>query len=154
MNVNDPARPSHGAPTEPEIRDLATRWYRLLDEHAPVSAVLPLLTADGLEFQLPEGTLKGPEEFTRWYEGVIRAFFDEAHELKKVEVRPGPESTEVDVIVNWQAKRWHPPAAASEWIGFDSYQRWVVARSPHDQRPVIVTYVVDALEPMAGSPQL
>jgi hypothetical protein len=34
MKVNDLVRPQNGTPSEAEIRYLARRWYRLLDEHA------------------------------------------------------------------------------------------------------------------------
>jgi hypothetical protein len=58
------------------------------------------------------------------------------------------------VVVNWQARRWKPPAAHSQWIGYDAYQTWEMARSPSTGKPVIVRYVVDELRPMPGSPAL
>ena len=44
-----------------------------------------------------------------------------------------------------------PPAAASEWLGFDAYQTWIVERSAKTGKPVIATYIVDDLKPMEGS---
>jgi hypothetical protein len=41
----------------------------------------------------------------------------------------------VDVVVNWQARRWRPPAR-SEWLGFDAYHQWEMVRSPSSGRPV------------------
>jgi len=57
-------------------------------------------------------------------------------------------------VVNWQARRWNPPAPRSEWIGFDAYQRWEMIPSPASGRPVVVRYIVDELRPMPGSPPL
>ena len=61
----------------------------------------------------------------------------------------------LDVVVNWQARRWNPPAPRSEWIGFDAYQRWELIRAlSHDGRLMIARYIVDELRPMPGSKPL
>ncbi len=60
----------------------------------------------------------------------------------------------VDVVVNWQARRWRPPAPRSEWLGFDAYQQWDMIRSPASGKPVILRYVVNELRPMPGSKPL
>jgi hypothetical protein len=136
-----------------EVEAFAREWYRRLDEHVPADDVLPMLTEDGLEFHLPEGVLRGTNAFRTWYEGVIRIFFDEVHTLSRVEVgRTGDAA--VEVVVNWQARRWQPPRPRSQWIGFDAYQRWVMARDGASGQPVIQRYVVNELRPMPGSPPL
>jgi hypothetical protein len=40
------------------------------------------------------------------------------------------ERPSVEVVVNWQLRRWRPPAPRSEWLGFDAFQTWEVVRSP------------------------
>jgi hypothetical protein len=139
--------------TEGEVKSLVNYWYFLLDVHAPVEQVLPLLADNGLEMRFPEATLRGHKEFIPWYEGVIRIFFDEVHVMQRLQITPSADGARADVelVVKWLAKRWRAPAARSEWLGFDASQRWEVVRSPQTQSPVVLTYIVDALAPMAGS---
>lgn len=137
--------------TQAEIEDLADRWYKALDVHAPVEELHAMLLDDGNEMMWPEGPTHGHAEFTGWYDRVTRIFFDEVHTLTKVESRIDGDQAEVEVVVNWQARVWNPPAPKSEWLGFDAYQTWEVVRSPENGRAVIKRYVVDRLDPMPGS---
>src|SRR5579859_1340649 len=116
-----------GALTEQAVRDLVRDWYEALDRHVDLAQVLPYLIGEGLEMRFPEATLHTTAEFEGWYQAVTHRFFDEVHELKKVEVdlSEGDEAT-VDIVVNWQATVWNPPAPRSEWLGFDARQTWVV----------------------------
>jgi hypothetical protein len=152
---------------ESEVKQLVDTWYAKLDVHAPVEELLPLLADDGMEMKLPEVTLRGHAEFIQWYERVIRTFFDEIHTMKELHITfpepPGetevqvvgsPTQAQVQLVVNWQARRWKPPAAKSEWLGFDAEQRWVVQRLPNTSKPIVVTYIVDALTPLEGSKSL
>lgn len=142
-------------PTHAELWAFAADWYRKLDEHVPAGDITWMVAETGLEFVLPEGVLRGRDEFARWYEGVIRVFFDEVHTLDSVEVTGADHTgTAVKVVVNWQARRWRPPSPRSEWIGFDAYQTWRVARHSSFGYPMITRYVVDELRPMPGSPPL
>lgn len=144
-----------GAPlTQDEVKKMVDDWYLKLDVHAPANEVLPLLADDGLEMRFPEATLKGKEAFTTWYDGVIRKFFDEVHDMKQLEIRCDGDRADVKLCVNWQAKVWNPPAAKSIWLGFDAYQTWNVIRSPKTGKPVIQVYIVDSLKPMPGSATL
>lgn len=143
-----------GPLTYEEVWTFSEAWYRALDEHVPAAEIVPMVSDAGLEFHLPEGVLRGVDAFQGWYEGVVRIFFDEVHTLTSVEVSSPGERAIVQVVVNWQARRWTPPDPRSEWIGFDAYQEWEMARSPVTGRPVITRYVVNELRPMAGSPPL
>ena len=143
--------------TESRIRELAEAWYQKLDEHVPMVELLPMLANENLEMRFPEGTVRGHAGFEGWYQRVIRLFFDEMHVVNEVtaSISPdAPESAEVNLVVNWQARRWNPPAAKSEWLGFDAYQRWVVEQTPQTGELVIRTYIVDELVPMEGSAAL
>ena len=140
--------------TPEEINDLADRWYKALDVHAPLEDLLAMLADDGLEMVFPEGTSRGHAGFTEWYERVTRIFFDEVHTLKKVEPTLAGESADVEVVVNWQAKVWNPPEPTSKWLGFDAYQTWQVERSPESGNALIKRYVVDNLAEMPGSASL
>lgn len=141
-------------PTDQEARELADVWYKKLDVHAPAAELLPLVADDELQMKFPEGTLQGQSAFIGWYEGVIRKFFDEVHTLKEVTSTPVDGGVQVKVVVNWQAKVWNPPAAKSQWLGFDAYQTWIVKRSEKTGKVVISKYIVDELRPMAGSAAL
>lgn len=139
---------------EAEVKDLVTAWYQALDVHAPVEEMLPMLAADGLEMTFPEGVQRGQDGFRRWYETVTHRFFDEVHTLQNLTVTLNGDRADVKLVVNWQAKIWDPPAPRSVWLGFDAAQTWVVERSPTSGRPVVRTYIVDALTPMPGSASL
>jgi hypothetical protein len=148
-------RMSNGAPlTEAEIEQLAIEWYHLLDVHAPLDELRPLLADDDLVFQFPEGPAYKQAGFAQWYDRVTRIFFDEVHTVTSVKATPAGDHDDVKVNVNWQAHIWNPPDAKSQWIGFDAAQTWTVRRSPETGKAIIVTYVVDALTPMPGSPDL
>jgi len=137
--------------SQDEITKLAKDWYLKLDVHAPEVELLPMLLENGLQMKFPEATLHGLAEFEGWYQTVARIFFDEVHEVKEVKIDGTGDSVKVKVVVNWQARRWKPPAAKSEWLGFDAYQTWEVKRSPVTGKAVIATYIVDELKPMKGS---
>lgn len=136
------------------IRKFAVDWYVALDRHDPLEDVLPMLVDNGLEMRFPETTARGHDGFAKWYDVVINRFFDEEHEVTKVDATITGDSALVTVIVNWQAKIWDPPAAKSTWLGFDADQTWVVV--PGDARSDIKirTYIVNALTPMPGSASL
>jgi hypothetical protein len=139
--------------TREEIAPFVAEWYRNLDVHAPGGTVAAMVT-DDVEFQLPEGPVIGVDAFREWYEGVIRIFFDEVHTVTRVAVSWSDQRALVKVTINWQARRWSPPAARSQWIGFDIDQDWELLRSAATGGPVIARYVVNEVRPMAGSPPL
>lgn len=140
--------------TQAEVQQLAEVWYRKLDVHAPEVELLPMLADEGLEMVFPETTVRGHAGFEGWYQRVIRIFFDEVHTLKQVGVKVNGDQANVDVVVNWQASVWNPPAASSARINCDAYQRWVVTRAPTTGKAVITTYIVDSLSYMEGSAKL
>ena len=127
-----------------EAEALARDWFRALDVHAPLADVRKFLHHSNLRMVFPEATLTSIEEFDAWYEGVIRIFFDEAHE--HVTVAPLDEDGHYAVTVEWSAHTWDPPAARSAFIHMLAKQTWQVL--PDDAGELrIRDYVVDALEP-------
>ena len=137
-----------------EVKALVDAWYRALDVHAPVDQVVAMVAADGLECYWPEGPTFGVDEFKGWYDRVTHTFFDEVHTMKELEITPRGSEADVKLVVNWQAKVWNPPDAASKWLGMDARQTWVVARAGEGGRPVIKKYVVDGMDLMPGSSTL
>jgi len=140
--------------SEKEVKEFVDDWYLKLDVHAPADQVVPLVADEGLEMRFPEATLKGQPAFREWYDGVIRKFFDEVHDMKDLKIKVDGDTANVKLVVNWQAKVWNPPAAKSIWLGFDAYQTWIIKRSGKTGKPVIATYIVDELRPMPGSATL
>ncbi|HWS32845.1 MAG TPA: nuclear transport factor 2 family protein [Actinoplanes sp.] len=139
--------------TDDGIRSLVTEWYRALDRHDDLGAVLPYLIDDGLEMRFPEATARGHAGFSDWYKAVTNRFFDEVHTVTAVDItRLDEKGATLSVVVNWQAKIWNPPAAKSEWLGFDAYQTWELVAVPGGVQ--LKTYIVDRLEPMPGSGSL
>jgi ketosteroid isomerase-like protein len=129
--------------TKEEIDDLAQRWYRALDVHAPVEQLhAMILDGHANEMVFPEMTTHGHAEFTDWYEKVTRRFFDEVHTLKKVEPTIDGDTASVEVVVNWRASVWEPPSPNSKLLHMDAFQTWEVVRSPDTGRAVIKRYVV------------
>lgn len=140
--------------TEAEVNELAAEWYRKLDIHAPMVEILPLLADEELEMVFPEGPAYGYKGFEKWYQRVIRIFFDEVHTLKEVTLTRAGDTAEVKVVVQWEASMWNPPDAKSARINSDAYQRWVVKRLPETGKPIVVKYIVDKLEYREGSATL
>lgn len=137
-----------------EVRQLVDDWYAKLDVHAPVEEFLPLLADEGLVMQFPEATLRDKQAFIDWYTGVTHKFFDEVHVMKELFIASDEDTATVQLVVNWQAHIWNPPAAKSQWLGFDAKQRWTIQASSQTRKPVIVSYIVQTLTPMPGSPAL
>jgi hypothetical protein len=151
-----PAATAHEVLSREEVESFAREWYRRLDEHVPAADLLPMLDSD-VEFHVPEGVQRGLAAFVELYEGDhgwTRSFFDEVHTLREVTVSSSGDRASVDVIVNWQARVWQPPAPRSQWIGFEAYQRWEMVRSGEAGRAVLLRYIVNELRPMPGSPSL
>jgi len=140
--------------TTAEVQQIAKDWYLKLDVHAPMVDLLPMLVEEGLEMKFPEATLRTLAEFESWYQGVIRIFFDEVHQVKKCDVTMTGDVAKADIIVQWEASVWHPPADKSHRIKLDAYQTWTVKRSSETGQPVIVTYSVDELKYHEGSARL
>jgi hypothetical protein len=104
--------------------------------------------------RFPEATARGHAGFADWYKAVTNRFFDEVHTVSSVEVTAlTAAAATVGVVVNWQARIWNPPAAKSEWMGFDAFQTWELVTGP-EGTVRLKTYIVDRLEPMPGSASL
>jgi hypothetical protein len=141
--------------TETHVKRLVEQWYFLLDAHADVQELLPLLADEGLEMRFPETTILSKEAFTTlvttsWYQ----SYFDEMHVLQSLKVSPSTDGMQADVqlVVKWLLKRWRAPLPRSEWLGFDAFQRLLIV-SQSDEL-VIQRYIVDELRPLAGSAAL
>jgi hypothetical protein len=139
---------------ESEVKQFVEDWYFKLDMHAPGEEFLPLLAEENLTMHLPEITLHSFNEFKTWYDGVTHIFFDEVHMLQELNIAVASDRADIQLVVRWEARRWHAPEPESEHLAFDAAQRWVVKRSLNTQKPVVETYIVDSLTPLPGFPSL
>jgi hypothetical protein len=136
------------------INAMVRGWYRALDTHEPVETLMVMLAPEGLKMVFPEATLQGTDAFVGWYEGVIRIFFDETHEVQTVSVeKTDGRTADIKVVVRWAASRWNPPSATSDFIDLLAYQSWSVVIGV-DSIPRIATYTVDRLDYLPGSARL
>lgn len=136
------------------IEALARKWYAALDTHEPTATLVGMLDPSGLRMVFPEATLTGLDSFIGWYEGVIRIFFDEVHEVQSVTVKAEhPDHTDIEVVVRWEASRWNAPAPKSDRIRLLATQTWSVTFTA-DGTPRIATYSVDRLDYLPGSAKL
>lgn len=138
--------------THPQIWSFASRWYQMLDIHAPLDGYRDLMT-DDVQFVFPEVTVQGFPGYTGWYNTVINLFFDEVHTLKvaDIESQSGNKAS-VHVIVNWKASVWTPPAATSTRLMMDADQTWEVVET--DGKIRIAKYVVNGMNYEPGSCKL
>src|SRR4051812_6281128 len=126
--------------TDKAIRALVADWYKALDQHVDLADALAYLVDDGLEMRFPEGTSRGHVGFADWYKAVTNRFFDEVHTVASADFTElTADRASVKVVVNWQARIWNPPAAKSQWLGFEAYQTWEVVPGPQGA-PQIKTY--------------
>lgn len=123
-------------------------WFTRLDVHAPLQTLLPMLADQGLEFRVPETTMHNHADFARWYANVTNTYFDEVHTLRQLHTRTAQDTTEIHLVVRWEASSWQAPSLKSKREAFDATQHWVLKQFPGNDRPVILSYTVDALTPV------
>ncbi|MEU5305845.1 nuclear transport factor 2 family protein [Streptomyces noursei] len=140
--------------TEQAVRALAEQWYAALDRHDELGEMKKFVVDHGLVMRFPEGTVRGLAGFAEWYAAVSHRFFDEKHTVTGTQTVIDGAHARIRVRVNWQARTWQPPAARSEWLGFDADQTWVVVADSNGGPPRIKSYICNVLEPMPGSAAL
>lgn len=136
--------------TTVSVKKLIYTWFKKLTDHAPVDEMLAMLNVDSLQMKFPEATLTSEQQFRDWYTTVTNKFFDQVHELKMLDVALDGDVATVELVVNWQARTWEPPAGYSGWEGVYAHQSWTVAISDKTGIPAITTYDVHTFEPMDG----
>jgi hypothetical protein len=137
--------------TEAEVHVLVDSWYHALDIHAPTEEPLAMVADEGLEFRVPEVTVTDKAGLNQLILTWYNTYFDEVHETKELAITTAGDQADVKLLTLWQCSIWNPPAARSERLAFHARQTWNVKRSPTTGKPVIVTYIVDSLEPVGES---
>jgi hypothetical protein len=144
------------AMTDENIKSFVAAWYYALDIHAPASDCEKFLVDDGLQLVFPEKTMRSFAEFEDWLGFIYKTFFDELHNVVKVEIKNNGESgADLEVVVAWQASWFTPPDAKSKRTSMNAYQRWSIKKS--DKNPwglAIEKYAVDRFDYAPGFAQL
>lgn len=136
--------------TETAVRRLVHTWYEALSRHLPVEELSALLAPAGLVLRLPGATLRGHDEVAVWHEKAVSTYFDETYELADLTIRLiSPLHADVSAQLRWQARRWQPPAAHSDWLGYEYRQDLSVVL--REGTPRIRTCTVRGMAPMPGS---
>jgi hypothetical protein len=137
--------------TENEVRQFLVQWFHKLDIHVSLAEFLTGVANEGIEFRFPEVTVTDKAGLTDWYNRVTHTFFDEVHETKELEIITGNEQATVKILTFWQASTWDAPEPKSKRLAFLARQTWQVRRSPTTEQPVVVSYFVDAFDPVGAS---
>ncbi len=138
--------------TETQIKSFVAAWYQALDFHIPIEQVQPLLAAEGLNIQFPDGDIRDLASFKTWYDRVTNLFFDENHNVQSVVATISGDQAVVDVVVGWQASWWEAPAAKSKRVSMDATQRWTVRRSTRNPYGLEIVSYNATVEPFKYAP--
>jgi hypothetical protein len=136
-----------------EVKELVYTWFKKLTDKANAAELTALLSAESLLMEFPEETLRSHADFRSWLKKVTGIYFDQIHDVLFLDVRLEGEKAQVNLVVNWQARTWTPPAAYSQWSGSNVHQHWVVVRDRKSGKPVISVYHVAEFDPMKAGAQ-
>ncbi len=131
-----------------EVKVLVYEWFSKLDVHAPIEEILPMIADDGLEMRFPEATIRSHDDFRRVYNEWINSYFDEIHQLRELEIEISSDYADIKLIGYWQVHTWNSPSPRSELLAYNAIQSWILKRSPDTSKPIIVTYIVESLDPV------
>lgn len=137
--------------TEAEVNQFVAQWYHSLDIHVSLEDFLAMVADEGIEFRFPEVTVTDKDGLTDWYKRVTNTFFDEVHETQELAITVEGDSATVNITTRWQESHWDAPAPKSERQTFLARQTWKVVRSAKTGQPVVLTYIVDAFDPVGSS---
>lgn len=111
--------------TEEVVRNVLLAWYRDFSAQAPVEQLARYLAPDvELTFLGPEDAVKGREAFCAWWPRVCHGYFDERHEVEKLEVHVDGLTASADVTVRWEARARQPDAPRSQYVAYLARQRF------------------------------
>lgn len=135
--------------TEDEVRQLIHQWGRLHDEHASLSAFIPIIAEEGFEIRFGETLWQGYAGLEAHQE-TKRQFFDEAHIYQWIDVTCSGDQAEAKSATQWEASIREAPAPRSTRIKAVVHISWLIKRSPRTGKPVIARAVVDSFKYVPG----
>ncbi len=135
--------------TEEEVKHLIHEWGRLHNDHAPLSAFMPIIAEEGFEIRFGDFVLKGYAGLEEHQE-IKRQFFDEAHIYNSIDVTAFPDRAEAKSVVQWEASVREASAPRSTRLKAVIHHSWLIKRSPLSGKPVIVHHIVDSFKYLPG----
>jgi hypothetical protein len=125
-------------------------WYASTNDHRPVADFEMLLSED-VEMRYPnkEEPFTGRAAFRKWYDEVLKIFFDETHEVESWDIKIDGNRAVAVVIVRWEARAWPVGAARSQYQASLSRQRFEIERAPGDGRVYIQKKIAETFEKTA-----
>jgi hypothetical protein len=137
--------------TKDEVRQLIQEWGRLHDEHAPVSAYLPIIADKDFEIRSGEQVWKGRAGLEA-HEDMKQQFFDEKHLYNSIElVSATGDQAEAKSVLTWEARTREARAPRSTSIKAVIHHTWAFTRSTKTGQPVILRHTLDKLAHLPGS---
>ena len=65
--------------TRSDIDAFVETWFEGLNRHIDVEQMLSMVSTEGLEMVFPETTIRGQDDFRRWYSAVGASFTAQQH---------------------------------------------------------------------------
>jgi len=135
--------------TKDEVRQLIQEWGRLHDEHAPVSAYLPIIAEKDFEIRSGAQVWKGRAGLEA-HEDMKQQFFDEKHLYNSIElVSATGDQAEAKSVLTWEARTREAQAPRSTSIKAVIQHTWEFTRNRTGQ-PVILRHTLDKLSHLPG----
>ncbi|TAJ31009.1 MAG: hypothetical protein EPO64_02695 [Nitrospirae bacterium] len=135
--------------TNEDVKHLIHEWGRLHNDHASLSAFLPIIAEEGFEIRFGDVVLKGYAGLEEHQE-IKRQFFDESHIYNSIDVKVSDGQAEAKSVVQWEASVRDASAPRSTRIKAVIHHSWLIARSSKTGKPVIVQHVVDSFKYLPG----
>ncbi len=124
------------------IEKFVQEWFDLLNGHAPVDQLLPLVSNSDLEMVFPERTLRNHTDVREWYDVVGKTYTNQQHIIEELHSDEKANNTEVSLKVVWKAEQ----KSDGSPLAFRATQSWLLKKSPETDRPLIVKYYVQSLD--------
>ncbi len=133
--------------TEAMVRNVVLTWYSSTNEHRPVAEFESLLAED-VEMRYPNtpGPFTGRAAFRKWYDEVLKIYFDETHEVQSWDIKLDGLRAVAVVTVRWEARSWPVGAARSKYEASLSRQRFEIERAATDGRVYIRKKIAETFE--------
>lgn len=126
-----------------EVKDFILTWFDKLSRRVSVEEILSMLSPINLTMDFPEITLRGQDEFSRWYEKVGESFMQQEHFLESFDVLQRSPAIELTVNVIWKAQKKED----FSHIQMRANQRWTLEKSSSNEGLMITKYVINSLTP-------
>lgn len=114
--------------TSNQVRALVYQWFSLFDRQADAQDFFEKLDPEGWVMSFPDQTMRSPEEFRSWWQGLRVRYPKVSHEVLELLLKPVPAGFLVDLKVAWTPEGSAPLLFRQHWQIRD-FQGWPVVQS-------------------------